>query len=225
MSVLQLKNVSRRFGKRRTLVRAVRKTDFTLKKGEIVLIMGPSGSGKTTLLSIMGGLLKPSTGRVVLKDIRLNRLTVNELSRVRLQKTGFVFQQFNLLESLTARENVEVPLNFLGVKGQKAVNKSSSILRKVRMHHRLNFYPQTLSAGEKQRVAIARALVNNPEIILADEPTGNLDSKSGKRVMKLFKKLVKKGEKSAIIVTHDNRIKKLADRIMWLEDGELSQKH
>ena len=224
MSVLKLINISRTFGKRRTLVRAVRDVNFTLKSGEIVLIMGPSGSGKTTLLSIAGGLLRPTEGQVILKDVRLNRLNYNELSRVRLEKTGFVFQQFNLLQSLTAIENVEVPLNFLNIKGEIAVNKARNMLKKVGMSNRLDFYPNTLSAGETQRVSIARALINDPEIILADEPTGNLDSESGRIVMELFKKLVKEQGKSAIIVTHDERIKRIADRILWLEDGVISIK-
>jgi len=224
MSVLKLINISRTFGKRRTLVRAVRDVNFTLKSGEIVLIMGPSGSGKTTLLSIAGGLLRPTEGQVILKDVRLNRLNYNELSRVRLEKTGFVFQQFNLLQSLTAIENVEVPLNFLNIKGEIAVNKARNMLKKVGMSNRLDFYPNTLSAGETQRVSIARALINDPEIILADEPTGNLDSESGRIVMELFKKLVIEQGKSAIIVTHDERIKRIADRILWLEDGVISIK-
>jgi putative ABC transport system ATP-binding protein len=221
---VKLVNVSKNYGRQRTLVRALRNVNFTLENGEIVLIMGPSGSGKTTFLSTVGGLLRPDTGKVILAGSNISKLEEDKRSRIRLEKTGFVFQTFNLLSALTAIENVEVPLDLKGVRRDQSREKAKEMLKEVNMNHRLHFFPKNLSSGEMQRTAIARALVNDPEVILADEPTGNLDSESGKRVMRLFKTLVKDHNKSAIIVTHDERIKKIADRVLWLEDGTFIKK-
>jgi len=216
---LELINVSVFYGKGRTHVKALDDVSLTLKSGEIILIMGPSGSGKTTLLSVAGGLLHPSKGKILLNGVEINKLREGELAKLRLLHTGFIFQHFNLLESLNAVENVEVALNLRGINGYEAFNKAKQMLEQVGMGPRVHFYPNNLSGGEKQRIAIARALVNNPDLLFADEPTGNLDKASGANIMELFKKLVKDQGKSALVVTHDDRIKSIADKVLWLEDG------
>lgn len=221
---LELVNVSVFYGKGRTHVRALNNINLTIKSGEIILIMGPSGSGKTTLLSVAGGLLHPNKGKVILNGVEINKLKESELAKLRLLHTGFVFQHFNLLESLNTIENVEVALNLRGIKGDEAFNNSKNMLEQVGMGKRLHFYPNNLSGGEKQRVSIARALVNNPDLLFADEPTGNLDKASGSIIMGLFKKLIKDQGKSAVVVTHDERIKSIADRVFWLEDGQFISK-
>lgn len=223
-TVFELHNISKIYGTGHTAIKAVDSADLHVKKGEVILIMGPSGSGKTTLLSIAGGLLRPTQGDVNLHGINLAKLTEKTLPKIRLKKIGFIFQSFNLLSALNALENVKIVLKLDGVKEKEAHKKAAALLIDLGLKERLNHLPKELSGGEKQRVAIARALINEPEIVLADEPTANLDSKSGHQVMELLRKIAKESGKALIIVSHDTRIRDIADRVLWLEDGKLHQK-
>lgn len=223
-TVFELHEISKIYGKGHTAVTAVDSADLHVKKGEVILIMGPSGSGKTTLLSIAGGLLRPTKGNVNLKEVDLAKLNEKTLPKIRLQKIGFIFQSFNLLSALSALENVKIVLKLNGVKEKEAKKMASELLIELGLEERLNHLPKELSGGEKQRVAIARALINDPEVVLADEPTANLDSNSGHKVMELLRKITKEKEKAMIIVSHDTRIRDIADRVLWLEDGKLYQK-
>lgn len=183
--------------------------------------MGPSGSGKTTLITMAGALLKPSYGNIFLNGQDIGKLSERQLPKIRLQELGFVFQSFNLLASLTAQENVALPLIAQGQKKKEALLKAKEALEKLNLGHRLNNLPRDLSGGEKQRVSVARALVNDPGMILADEPTANLDKNMGHEVMKLLCDVACKEEKAVIIVSHDERLKNVAHRILYIEDGKL----
>lgn len=220
---LQIEHVTKRYGSESTEVTAVRDVSLSVTPGEIILIMGPSGSGKTTLLSMLGALLKPTEGKILLNGTMINTLEENHLPEIRLRQFGFIFQDFNLLSALTALENVAIVAELAGVKAREARRKASGILAELGLGGRLNFLPEKLSGGEKQRVAIARALVNDPALILADEPTANLDSKIGHEIMRLLRRIAKEQGRSVVIVSHDQRIKDIADRVLWLEDGEFKQ--
>ena len=222
-TVIEVKNVRKEFGKKHTKVVAVNDVSLTVEKGEVVLILGPSGSGKTTLLSMMGCIMTPTQGEIVIDGTIVTRQPEKVLPEIRKNYIGFVFQGFNLLKALTVLENVEVVLNLNGIKGKKARKRAEKILTEVGLQERLDFLPVDLSGGEKQRVSIARALVNNPQIILADEPTGNLDSKTGQKISLMLKTLAKEHGAAVIIVTHDNRIENIADRILYVEDGVLKE--
>lgn len=219
MKTLDLHNLTKIYGEDSAQVMAVKNIDLEISRGEIVLIMGPSGSGKTTLLSLAGGILKPTKGNVFVNNINITGLSENQLPEIRLKHLGFVFQSFNLLSSLTTLENVQIVLQLAGYQTVEAKKKAERSLRLLGLDKRLNFLPEKLSGGEKQRVSIARALVNDPDIILADEPTANLDSKNGHEVMSLLHNIAKKDNRSVMIVSHDQRIKDIADRVLWLEDG------
>lgn len=221
--VIHAANIVKKFGEGAMQVVAVRNVDLMVEKGEVVLIMGPSGSGKTTLLSIIGALLKPTSGEVRLGGQELTTLSESQLPDIRVKQLGFIFQDFNLLSALTARENVEVVLNLAGVKGEEARRRAEKLLTDLGLGERLNFRPDQLSGGEKQRVAIARALANEPAILLCDEPTANLDSKIGHDIIRRLRDIAKTQGKSVVIVSHDTRIKEHADRVLWLEDGEFKE--
>lgn len=219
---LELNNLSKIYGSGNTEVRAVDDVNLQIKPGEIVLIMGPSGSGKTTLLSMAGLLLKPSSGSVHINGVEASTLSEHQLAALRLRSIGFVFQAYNLIASLTARENIELVMNMVGIKGAKAQQRSLELLSLLQLEQRSDHLPADLSGGQKQRVAIARALANDPPLILADEPTGNLDSKTGYEVMELLCcGLGRDMGRSIVIVTHDQRLRDIADRMVWLEDGRL----
>jgi putative ABC transport system ATP-binding protein len=218
--VLEVHGLTRRFGEDAFAVEAVRGVDLRLDAGEIVLIMGPSGSGKTTLLSMLGALLRPSEGEILLSGISIGALSERQLPMLRAKRIGFIFQDFNLLPSLTARENVEVALNVAGVRGSAAHQWATSLLEQLALAERLDFLPEQLSGGEKQRVAIARALANDPDLVLADEPTANLDSAIGHEVMRRLREIAKRRNQSVLIVSHDDRIRQFVDRVLWLEDGQ-----
>ncbi len=220
-TILEVSGLSKVFGSGATAVRAVNGVDLTVRRGEIVLIMGPSGSGKTTLLTMIGGLLKPTAGAVRIDEYDITAMKESELYEVRRRLVGFIFQIFNLLEPLNVRENVEVALNLAGKNGREARRKAQGILQELGLGDRLHFRPDSLSGGEKQRVSIARALANDPQLILADEPTANLDSKHGHDVVVLLRDIAKKQGRTVVIVSHDVRIREMADRILWLEDGRL----
>ncbi len=219
--LLRVEQVTKFFGSGPTLVRAVDRVDLATNAGEITLIMGPSGSGKTTLLSMIGGILRPTEGRIAIAGIEITALRQRELPRVRRELVGFVFQTFNLLESLSTLENVEIALNVAGVKGAQAQERARSLLLEAGLGNRLHFGAKDLSAGERQRVAIARALANKPLLLLADEPTANLDSAHGQEVMELLRDLTKRKGNGVVVVSHDARLRKVADRVLWLEDGKL----
>ena len=222
-STLELSDVTRRFGSGATEVTAVRHVSLSIDPGEVVLIMGPSGSGKTTLLMMLGALLRPTEGTIRLNGEVISDLSEGRLPAVRLRQFGFVFQDFNLLSALTALENVALVASLAGRKNGQARDKARAVLTELGLEERLDFLPEKLSGGEKQRVAIARALVNDPAILLADEPTANLDSKVGHEIMRLLRATAKEQGRSVVIVSHDQRIKDIADRVLWLEDGEFKQ--
>jgi len=220
---LQIAHVTKRYGSGATEVTAVRDVSLIVSPGEVVLIMGPSGSGKTTLLSMLGALLKPTEGAIQLNGTTISALAENRLPDIRLKQFGFIFQDFNLLSALNVLENVALVAELNGLRRSDARQKAAVLLTELGLGERLSYDPAKLSGGEKQRVAIARALVNDPVLILADEPTANLDSKSGREVMRLLRRLVKEQNRSAVIVSHDQRIKDIADRVLWLEDGEFKE--
>jgi putative ABC transport system ATP-binding protein len=219
-STLSVEHVTKRFGAGETEVVAVRDVSLSVEPGEVVLIMGPSGSGKSTLLSMLGALLKPTEGEIRLGDEVLSALSENRLPSVRLRQFGFIFQDFNLLSALTVLENVALVAELADAKRGEARGKARAQLTELGLGERLDFLPEKLSGGEKQRVAIARALINDPALILADEPTANLDSSIGHEVMRLLRHIAKEQYRSVIIVSHDARIKDIADRVLWLEDGQ-----
>ncbi|HLC59272.1 MAG TPA: ABC transporter ATP-binding protein [archaeon] len=199
---------------------ALRGLNLSIKKGELVSIMGASGSGKSTLLNLIGGLDKPTKGKVIIDSHDLSKMDENEMAVLRRNKIGFVFQSFNLINSFTAMQNVELPMIFNGIEIEGRKEKARKILTEVGLEKKLENKSTKLSGGETQRVSIARALANDPQIILADEPTGNLDSKSGKHIMEILKKLNKDG-RTIIVVTHDIKIAKQTKRIIRIADGKV----
>ena len=195
---------------------------LSLNKGEFVSIMGPSGCGKSTLMNLIGCLDRPTSGKILLDSIDVSSLADSGLAKIRNKKIGFVFQTFNLLGRVTCRENVETPLIYAGVPRAKRKELADKALASVGVSHRSDFFPNQISGGERQRVAIARAIVNDPSLILADEPTGNLDSKSGKEVMNIFKQLNETGV-TILMVTHDPNISLYGKRIVRLFDGKVTE--
>jgi putative ABC transport system ATP-binding protein len=200
-------------------VRALNGTSFTINKGEMLAIMGPSGSGKSTLMSIIGCLDVPTGGSYMLDGVAVENMDESELAEIRGRKIGFVFQQFNLLARTSALENVMLPLTYAGISGKERNNRALKALERVGLGDRTHHAPNELSGGQQQRVAIARALVNEPAILLADEPTGALDSKTGVEIMELFQNLHKESGQTVILVTHDSYVARHTDRIIKLSDG------
>ena len=199
-------------------VKALNGINLSVNKGEFISIMGPSGSGKTTLMNIIGCLDTPTKGSYSLNKKVVSKLTDNELAKIRNKEIGFVFQSFHLLARNSALNNVMLPLKYAGCKESEAIERCTDALRKVGLSDRKNHSPSELSGGQQQRVAIARALVNNPSILFADEPTGNLDSKTGNDVMKLFKELNQSGQ-TIILITHEDSIAEQSNRIITIKDG------
>jgi len=219
--MLEIKNVSKIYGEGTTRVVALNNVSLQVNEGDFTAIMGPSGSGKSTLLNIIGGLEYLSSGAVILDGKRIDDLDENVLVAIRRGEIAYVFQQYHLLPSLTALENVLLPLTFCGASGE--ANKALDILKRVGLGKRAEHKPSQLSGGEQQRVAIARALVNNPSLILADEPTGNMDQKTGWEILGLFDQLNKEGH-TIIMVTHNPEIAKHAEEIIVLQDGQIVNK-
>jgi putative ABC transport system ATP-binding protein len=193
-----------------------------LERGEIVGLEGPSGSGKTTLLSILGCILTPTSGRVLVEGEEADPRKPSRLPAIRRRSIGFVFQQFNLFPSLTAAENVEYALNVKGVRGPEAQQEAERVLRAVGLEDRMDFLPRDLSGGQKQRIAIARALAGRSPILLADEPTANLDSHVGSQILELFRALAKKENRALLVVTHDPKVRTICDRVLQIRDGRLA---
>lgn len=222
MSVISVQDVSKTFGAGHTAVTAVDHVSLSVDAGDIVLVMGPSGSGKTTLLSMIGTLMSPTAGRIFISGRDTSTLGPAQLSRLRLKEFGFVFQTFNLLSALTAEENVMMPLITAGASRKEARAKARMALEQLELGHRLRNLPRDLSGGEKQRVAIARSLANDPQVILADEPTANLDAKTGQDVTLLLCETACWESRAVIIVSHDQRLRTAAKRVITIEDGRLT---
>lgn len=220
-AIVKLENVWKIYQLGKVEVPALRGVDLEIKKGDFVSLMGPSGSGKSTFLHIIGCLDLPSKGRVFLDDKDISSLSENELAQIRARKIGFVFQQFNLLSNLSALENVALPMAFLGESEEKRKERAKELLISFGLENRLFHKPAELSGGEQQRVALARALANNPEAVVADEPTGNLDSKTGALIMEILAKLHNEQKKTVIIVTHDKNVAAYGEKIVFLKDGEI----
>lgn len=218
MKIIETKNISREYKMGDNIVRALQDISITIDKGEYVAFMGPSGSGKSTLMNIVGCLDTPSGGTYILNNQEVSDMTENELAMVRNKEIGFVFQTFNLLPRASALENVALPLIYAGYNKSDREEMAMEALKSVELDNRWHHRPNELSGGQRQRVAIARALVNNPSIILADEPTGNLDSKTSYSIMNLFQELHDKGN-TIIMVTHEDDIAHYAHRIIRLKDG------
>lgn len=218
-TIIELKNVWKIYQMGKVDVNALRGMDFKVKRNEFVSIMGPSGSGKSTAVNMVGCLDIPTKGDVYLDGKNIAHLPESTLAQIRGRKIGFIFQTFNLIPTLSAKENIILPMIFQGIPADKREERAEKLLRLVQLEDRMNHKPTELSGGEQQRVAIARSLANDPDVILADEPTGNLDSKTGRVVMSFLKDLNKKEGKTIIMVTHDAELAKHADRIAYLKDG------
>ena len=219
MPVLEASSVTKTFTEGREVVAVLKGVSMSLEAGEIVALEGPSGSGKTTLLSILGCILTASSGRVVVDGAEIDPRRPGRLPAVRKKSIGFVFQQYNLFPALTAVENVEYALNLKGKTGRDAHREAEGLLDRVGLSDRKRFLPRDLSGGQKQRVAIARALAGAPAVVLADEPTANLDSQVGAQVLELFRDLAKKESRGLLIVTHDPKVRSVADRVIGIRDG------
>lgn len=220
-TVVRLDRVSKTYGSGESAVEAVRDVSLELEAGKFVILMGPSGSGKTTLLMLMGCLLRPTSGSVYVFAEEVTALDETRLPRVRRERIGFIFQGFNLFPALTALENVEVTLNLKGFRGEEAREQARSLLARVGLEKRRHHLPEDLSGGEKQRVAVARALAGDPSIILADEPTGMLDSRTGRLITEILRDLAHQEGRLVFMVSHDPRITGLADQILHIDDGQL----
>ncbi|MGG0411864.1 ABC transporter ATP-binding protein [Peribacillus simplex] len=218
---LLFENVSKIYGEGDNKVTAIDNISLNVRAGEFVAIVGPSGSGKSTFLSIAGALLSPSKGRLLLNDEDITTLSPKELTQVRLEKIGFVFQSSNLVPYLTVRDQLLLLSELTGKRDKKTVKKADELLSHLGLGHRADHLPEALSGGERQRVAIARSLMNDPEIILADEPTASLDSKRGRDVVEMLAHEVKSRNKAAIMVTHDERMLDLCDRVVNITDGKV----
>ncbi|SVA42232.1 uncharacterized protein METZ01_LOCUS95086, partial [marine metagenome] len=218
--VIQVEDVHKSYDLGETFVHALRGVSFSIKVGEFVSIMGPSGSGKSTLMNIVGCLDTPSKGTYLLNDRNVGNLDEEQLAGIRNEEIGFVFQKFHLLPRSSALENVALPLKYASVKQSERLTRAEEVLDKVGLSNRLTHKPTELSGGEQQRVAIARALVNSPSILFADEPTGNLDSKTGHQVLEIFKDLNKRGQ-TIVVITHEREIAEQSQRTITIKDGEI----
>jgi len=223
--LIKLENVWKIYQLGKVELTVLKEMNFEINRGSFVSIIGPSGSGKSTLLNIIGCLDIPTKGKIFLDGQDIQKLSEDELAKIRGKKIGFVFQQFNLLPNLTAIENVVLPMVFQKIPEEKRFGRAKKLLEMVGLGERIFHKPAELSGGEQQRVAIARALANNPEMLITDEPTGNLDSKSGEMIMEILKELYQKGERTIIVVTHDPQIASFSKEIVHIKDGQIVSDH
>ncbi len=221
-AILQIRDLYKTYGSGASAVNAVNGVSLDVRRGELLILMGPSGSGKTTLLSMMGCILRPSQGSVLVEGLETATIAESRLPRVRLDHFGFIFQGFNLFPALTAQENVEIALDLKNVRGSRARAKAVHLLEQVGLKDKAREFPANLSGGQKQRVAIARALAGDPHIVLADEPTAALDTASGRKVLEILHSLTRQENRAVVVVTHDPRVLDYADRIVKLEDGRVA---
>jgi putative ABC transport system ATP-binding protein len=221
MKVVEASDIGKTYREGRHSVAVLRGVSLTLSRGEIVALEGPSGSGKTTLLSILGCILTPSEGRLTIEGETVDASRQSRLAGIRRKSIGFVFQQFNLFQALTVRENVEYALNLRGLKGAPARAEAERMVETVGLADHRDYLPRDLSGGQKQRVAIARAVAGRAPVILADEPTANLDSHTGGQVLRLFRELAERESRAVLLVTHDPKVREVADRVLAIRDGAL----
>ena len=219
--LINLKNVSKTYLMGKISLEVLKKVSLEINQGEFVVITGASGSGKSTMMNQVGLLDIPTGGKILLEGKDISKMSESDLAQLRGRKIGFIFQQFNLIPTLTALENVILPTIFQNVSEEERLERAKSLLEEVGLGDRITHKPNELSGGQQQRVAIARALVNNPDIVLADEPTGNLDSKSGRQVMDLLAELHSREKKTVILITHDIHLVKYAQKVVFLKDGEI----
>jgi putative ABC transport system ATP-binding protein len=222
-SIVRVSGVMKDFTMGKTIVQVLKGIDLDIKAGEYVSIMGPSGSGKTTLFNMIGGLDKPSSGSVYIDEIDISQLDAYELAWLRCRKIGYIFQTFNIIQVMTALENVTLPMVFAGIPDDEARERGMDLLDLVGLKKRFLHKPFELSGGQQQRVAIARALANAPAIILADEPTGNLDLTTGEEIIKLLKMLSREKGVTIISATHDLKMLNVSDRVIWISDGKIEK--
>jgi putative ABC transport system ATP-binding protein len=222
--IFELKNVWKTYFMKGVETNALRGINLEVKKGEYTAILGPSGSGKSTLMHVMGCLDTPTRGKVFIEGREISKMNDDELAKIRREKIGFVFQAYNLIQGLTAVENTSLPMRFSGQGRGESQRRARELLRKVGLEERMAHKPNEMSGGEQQRVAIARSLANDPDVILADEPTGNLDTKTGREIMELLETLHKKTGKTIIVVTHDTRLASRANREIRMVDGQMAEK-
>jgi putative ABC transport system ATP-binding protein len=222
-SVVRVSSVTKTFKLGRIEVQALKGVDLQIDRGEYLSIMGPSGSGKSTLFNMIGGLDKPSSGKVFIDEVDIAQLDAYELAWLRCRKIGYIFQTFNIIQVMTALENVTLPMIFAGMQNDAAVQKGMKLLEQVGLGDRHSHKPFELSGGQQQRVAIARALANDPAIILADEPTGNLDLTTGEEIIALLKRLSQQRGVTVISATHDFKMLNVSDRVVWIRDGRIDK--
>jgi putative ABC transport system ATP-binding protein len=222
-NVVRVKNVTKTFKLGKIDVQALKGVDLEISKGDYISIMGPSGSGKSTLFNMIGGLDKPSSGKVFIDEVDIAQLDAYELAWLRCRKIGYIFQTFNIIQVMTALENVTLPMIFAGLNNDAAVEKGMQLLDLVGLGDRFSHKPFELSGGQQQRVAVARALANDPAIILADEPTGNLDLTTGEEIIALLKRLSQERGVTVISATHDFKMLNVSDRVIWIRDGRVDK--
>jgi putative ABC transport system ATP-binding protein len=222
-NIVRVSNVTKTFQMGKITVDALKGVDLEIPTGQYVSIMGPSGSGKSTLFNMIGGLDKPTSGRVFIDEVDISQLDAYELAWLRCRKIGYIFQTFNIIQVMTALENVTLPMTFAGVRNERAVEKGMDLLQLVGLADRFQHKPSELSGGQQQRVAIARALANDPAIILADEPTGNLDLATGEEIITLLKNLSRERGVTIISATHDIKMLNVSDLVVWIRDGRIDK--
>jgi putative ABC transport system ATP-binding protein len=223
--IIKLENVWKKYKLANEELSILKGVSMTISSGSFTTIMGPSGSGKSTLMHLLGLLDTPSEGKILFGGQDISKFSEDKLAQIRGEKIGFIFQQFNLLQNLTALENVMLPMIFQGVSENKRIERAKFLLDSVDLEHRINHRPKEMSGGEQQRIAIARSLVNDPEILIGDEPTGNLDSSTGKTVMEILTKLHREQKKTIIVVTHDPSIAHYSQNIIHIQDGNIVSNH